>query len=130
METYNETMALQRASALGQMPHGRWRTLGEEGGTTGIAESATVPWTARDVNCDDGPRLGFTKFRLTDRVHEGTGEELALSLIKMLACAYTTRRQSDTGVISHSVWRTRRTDTRTMLAAVGLDVANTNSQAT
>ena len=129
METWGETTTLRRASSLGQMPHGRWRILGEEGRSTGITESETVPWTARVVDYDDGPQLGFTTFRLTDRVYEGTGEELALGLTKMLAGAHTTHRQSETGMVSHLVISNRRTDTRSVLAAVGLDVTNTNPKA-
>ena len=130
METWDERLTLRRASSLGQMPHGRWRILVDEGRSTGIAESETVPWTARVVDYGDGPQLGFTTFRLSDMVHKGTGEELALGLTKMLVGAHTTRRQSETGMISHSVMSNRGTDTRSMLAAVGLDVTNTNPRAT
>ena len=119
-------MGQLQATSLGQMPHGRWRTLAGEGGSSGIAESESVPWTAQILERDDGPQLGFTTFRLTDKVHEGTGEELALSLVGMLTGARTTRRQSGTGVISHEVLSSKRTDTRSMLASVGLYVTTTN----
>ena len=35
METNNETMEIRRATTLGQMPHGRWQTYIEAGGSAG-----------------------------------------------------------------------------------------------
>ena len=129
MEAHDGSMAVRRAAAIGQMPHGRWQTYVEAGGATGIAQSGVEPWAAQLVHRDNGLHLGVTTFRPTAMVFDGTSEELAQRLVSVLEGTRTTRLLTNRGVVSHLVRNNRRPDIHTMLAAVGVNVTNTNPSA-
>ena len=129
------SMTFVRADTLGQMPHGRWKSSIAMGVTSGISWDAASAggtehgWTARTFTDDSGTSIGMTRFRLTDMVHIGTGEELISKLTNMMPGTRVERRTSSSGVTSHLARSDRRVDMRSVLASVGLNVTNTNPMA-
>ena len=129
------SMALVDADTLGQMPHGRWQSSIMSGMPSGISWDAASTertgrgWTARTYTDDKGTNIGMTRFRPTEMVSVGTGEELIAKLTGMMSGARVERRTSNSGVTSHLARSNRRIDMGPVLASVGLNVTNTNSMA-
>ena len=128
-------MTFVDADTLGQMPHGRWRSsivLGMSSGISWDAASAGGTgrgWTARTFTDNNGTNIGMTRFRPTDMVNVGTGEELISKLTGMMTGTRVERRTSSSGVTSHLARSSRRIDMGPVLASVGLNVTNTNPMA-
>ena len=93
------------------------------------AERTGRGWTARTYTDDKGTNIGMTRFRPTEMVNAGTGEELIVRLTDMMPGARVERRTSHSGVTSHLARSDRRIDMGPVLASVGLHVTNTNSMA-
>ena len=129
------SMAFVDATTLGHMPHGRWQSSTVLGMSSGISWEATPAvgtgrgWTARTFTDNNGTNIGMTRFRPTDMVHVGTGEELVLKLTGMMPGTRVERRTSSSGVTSHLARSSRRIDMSPVLASVGLNVTNTNAMA-
>ena len=129
------SMAFVDADTLGQMPHGRWQSSTVLGMSSGISWEAAPAvgtgrgWTARTFTDNNGTNIGMTRFRPTDMVHVGTGEELVLKLTGMMPGTRVERRTSSSGVTSHLARSSRRIDMSPVLASVGLNVTNTNAMA-
>jgi len=132
---HDSSMTFVDADTLGQMPHGRWRSSIMSGMSPGItwdvasAERTGRGWTARTYTDDNGTNIGMTRFRPTEMVNAGTGEELIAKLTGMMSGARVERRTSHSGVTSHLARSDRRIDMGPVLASVGLHVTNTNSMA-
>ena len=131
----NGSLTVVAASTLSQMPHGRWKRSVVTGMSPGVLHTGALTsdagseWTAQIFRCDSGVNIGMTRYRPTAMVYDGTDEELVWSLTAMLPGARVERRTSNSGVTTHLVHSDRRVDTRAMLAAVGLNVTNTNPMA-
>ena len=129
------SMTFVEADTLGQMPHGRWQSsivLGMSSGISWDAASAGGTgrgWTARTFTDNNGTNIGMTRFRPTDMVNVGTGEELITKLTGMMTGTRVERRTSSSGVTSHLARSSRRIDMGPVLASVGLNVTNTNPMA-
>ena len=95
------SMTFVDADTLGQMPHGRWQSSIMSGMPSGISwdaastEGTGREWTARTYTDDKGTNIGMTRFRPTDMVSVGTGEELITKLTGMMPGARVERRTSN-----------------------------------